>query len=123
MAARLLLPIFRRQRAGTLINVGSVLSQLVQTFVPAYVISKFGLRGLSEAVRADVADIPGIRVSTVLPSAVDTPHFQDSANAIGKRAHAMPTVQEPEAVARDIVALSARWLHSSPRWHRQHATR
>jgi NAD(P)-dependent dehydrogenase (short-subunit alcohol dehydrogenase family) len=113
VAARVLLPVFRRQRAGTLINVGSVLSQLGQTFVPAYVVSKFGLRGLSEAIRADVADVPGIQVSTVLPYAVDTPHFQNSANAIGKRAHAMPPVQEPEQVARAIVAVAAR-----PRRHR-----
>jgi NAD(P)-dependent dehydrogenase (short-subunit alcohol dehydrogenase family) len=74
VATRLVLPIFRRQRARTFVNIGSVLSQIGQTFVPAYVISKFGLKGLSEAVRADVADVPGIHVSTVLPYAVDTPH-------------------------------------------------
>jgi short-subunit dehydrogenase len=108
VAARLVLPVFRRQRAGTLINVGSVLSQVGQTFVPAYVVSKFGLRGLSEAVRADVADIPGIQVSTVLPYAVDTPHFQDAGNATGKRPHAMPFVQDPEDVARAIVDVAAR---------------
>jgi short-subunit dehydrogenase len=108
VAARLVLPVFRRQRAGTLINIGSVLSQIGQTFVPAYVISKFGLRGLSEAVRADVADIPGIQVCTVLPYAVDTPHFQDAANATGRRAHAMQPVQEPDRVARAIVDVAAR---------------
>ena len=108
VAARCVLPVFRRQRAGTLINVGSLLSQVGQTFVPAYVVSKFGLRGLSEAVRADVADIPGIQVSTVMPYAVDTPHFETGANATGKRAHAMPPVQEPEAVARAIVDVAAR---------------
>ena len=108
MAARLVLPVFRQQHAGTLINVGSVLSLVGQTFVPAYVVSKFGLRGLSEAVRADVADIPGIQVSTVLPYAVDTPHFQDAGNATGKRPHPMPFVQEPEEVARVIVDVAAR---------------
>jgi short-subunit dehydrogenase len=108
VATRLILPVFRRQRAGTLINVGSVLSQVGQSFVPAYVISKFGLRGLSDAVRADVADTPGIQVSTVLPYAVDTPHFQDAANATGKQARAMQPVQEPESVARAIVSLAVR---------------
>ena len=108
MAARLVLPVFRQQRTGTLINIGSVLSQMGQAFVPAYVVSKFGLRGLSEAIRADVAEIPGIHVCTVLPYAVDTPHFQDAANATGKRAYAMPFVQEPERVARVIVDVAAR---------------
>jgi short-subunit dehydrogenase len=113
VATRLVLPVFRRQRAGRLINIGSVLSQVGQTFVPAYVISKFGLRGVSEAARADVADTPGIQVSTVLPYAVDTPHFQDGANATGKQARAMQPVQEPEDVARAIVDVAAR-----PRRHR-----
>jgi len=108
VASRLVLPVFRRQRTGTLINIGSVLSQVGQTFVPAYVVSKFGLRGLSDAVRADIADIPGIHVATVLPYAVDTPHFQDAANATGRRAHAMPFVQEPERVARAIVDVASR---------------
>jgi short-subunit dehydrogenase len=108
VAARFVLPVFRRQRSGTLINVGSVLSQLGQTFVPAYVISKFGLSGLSHAVRADVADLPGVHVCTVLPYAVDTPHFQDAANVTGKQARAMPPVQEPERVARAIVDIAAR---------------
>jgi len=113
MAARIVLPVFRQQRAGHLINVGSVLSQIGQAFVPAYVVSKFGVRGLSEAVRVDVADMPGIHVSTVLPYAVDTPHFEEAANATGKRAYAMPPVQEPEAVARAVVDLAER-----PRRHR-----
>jgi hypothetical protein len=91
-----------------LINVGSVLSQIGQTYVPAYVISKFGLRGLSEAVRADVADVPGIQVSTILPYAVDTPHFQDAANATGKQARAMQPIQEPERVASAMVDLAVR---------------
>jgi hypothetical protein len=47
--------------------------------------------------------MPGISVSTVLPYTVDTPHFQDAANAMGKRVHALPPVQEPERVARAIV--------------------
>jgi hypothetical protein len=46
-AARLVIPVFRQQRTGTLINVGSVLSQVGQAFVPSYVISKFGLQGLT----------------------------------------------------------------------------
>jgi len=108
VATSYVLPVFRRQESGTLINVGSVLSQVGQTYVPAYVISKFGLRGLSDAVRADVADMPDIQVCTVLPYAVDTPHFQDGANATGKQARAMQPVQEPETVARAIVDLAAR---------------
>jgi NAD(P)-dependent dehydrogenase (short-subunit alcohol dehydrogenase family) len=112
-AARLVMPLFKRQGHGVLINVGSVLSQVGQAFVPAYAISKFGLRGLSEALRSDVADWPRIHVCTVLPYAVDTPHFQEGANVIGRRVHALQPVQPPERVARAIVDVAAR-----PRRHR-----
>jgi short-subunit dehydrogenase len=107
-AARLLLPVFRRQRAGTLINLGSVLSSVGQPFVPSYVISKFGVLGLSEAVRAEVADEPAIDVCTILPYAVNTAHFEDGANVIGKRAYAMPPAQDPADVAAAIVEVAAR---------------
>jgi NAD(P)-dependent dehydrogenase (short-subunit alcohol dehydrogenase family) len=107
-AARLVMPVFRRQAQGTLINVGSVLSQVGQAYVPAYAISKFGLRGLSEALRCDVADAPGIHVCTVLPYAVDTPHFEEGGNVVGRRPYAMPPVQPPERVARAIVQVARR---------------
>ena len=106
--ARAVIPIFRRQHAGTLINVGSILSKVGQPFVPSYVISKFALRGLSEALRAEVADEPSIHVCTLLPYAVDTPHFQTGANFVGREAHAMPPALAPEVVARALVTLIER---------------
>jgi short-subunit dehydrogenase len=105
LCARAVVPVFRRQRRGILINVGSVLSKIGQAFVPSYVISKFGLRGLSEALRAELADDADIHVCTLLPYAIDTPHFQSGANAVGRAAHAMPPVQTPEHVARELVRL------------------
>jgi NAD(P)-dependent dehydrogenase (short-subunit alcohol dehydrogenase family) len=106
--ARLVIPIFRRQGHGVFINVGSVLGQVGQAFVPSYAISKFGLRGLSEALRSDLADAPRIHVCTVLPYAVDTPHFEAGGNVVGRRPHAMPPAQTPERVARAIVAVAVR---------------
>jgi short-subunit dehydrogenase len=107
-AARLVIPVFRRQGAGTIINVGSVLSQVGQAFVPSYVISKFGLQGLTEVLRTEFADDEAIHVCTVLPYATDTPHFEDGGNQTGRRAHAMPPVQDPERVAAAIVDVAAR---------------
>lgn len=103
--ARAVVPIFRRQRRGTLINVGSVLSKIGHPFVPSYVISKFGLHGLTEALRVELAEYPDIDVCTIFPYAIDTPHFQAAANDIGREASAMPPVQSPEKVARALVDL------------------
>jgi NAD(P)-dependent dehydrogenase (short-subunit alcohol dehydrogenase family) len=107
LCARAITPVFREQRRGVLINVGSVLSKIGQPFVPSYVISKFGLRGMSEALRAEFADEPDIHICTVLPYAIDTPHFQSGANQLHQHARAMPPVQAPEKVARAIVQLAA----------------
>ena len=107
-AARVILPVLRSQRAGIVINVGSVLSKVAQPFVPSYVISKFGLRGLSEALRAEVADFPDVHICTIFPYAIDTPHFESGANAISREAHPMPPTQSPERVAAAIVDLASR---------------
>lgn len=107
-SARAVLPVFRRQGHGVIINVGSVLSKIGQPFVPSYVISKFALRGLSEALRAELADQPNIHVCTLLPYAIDTPHFQSGANLVGRKPHAMPPVQAPAHVARELVSLIER---------------
>lgn len=107
LGARAAVPIFRAQRSGTLINVGSVLAEVGQAFVPSYSISKFALRGLSEVLRVELADEPDIHVCTLFPYAIDTPHFQSGANERGRRARPLPPVQSPEKVARAMVSLAA----------------
>lgn len=104
--ARAAVPIFRAQGHGILINVSSVLGKIGQAFVPSYVVSKFALRGLSEALRVELADEPDIHVCTLYPYAIDTPHFQSAANEIGRMPVAMPPVQSPEKVARAIVDMA-----------------
>ncbi len=106
--ARAVVPIFRRQRYGVLINVGSLLSRMGQPFVPAYVISKFGVRGLSEALRVELADEPDIHVCTFMPYAIDTQHFETGASRVGFQARAMPPTLSPQKVARALVDLAAR---------------
>lgn len=106
--ARAVLPVFKRQRAGVLINVGSILSQVGQPYVPSYVISKFALRGLTETLRTALADEAGIHVCSLMPYAIDTPHFETGANYVGFGAHAMAPMQSPEKVAAALVELAER---------------
>jgi short-subunit dehydrogenase len=116
--ARAVVPIFREQQSGVLINVGSVLSEVGQAFVPTYSISKFALRGLSEALRVELADYPNIHICTLQPYAIDTPHFQVAGNHLGRQPRALPPMQSPEKVARAIVALieRPRRVMYVPRW-------
>lgn len=104
--ARAVVPVFRRQRRGVLINVGSILSKVGQPFVPSYAISKFALRGMSEALRVELAEELDIHVCSILPYAMDTEHFESGANELGREARAMPPLQSPEKVAAAIVELA-----------------
>ncbi|HKO49821.1 MAG TPA: SDR family NAD(P)-dependent oxidoreductase [Polyangiaceae bacterium] len=106
--ARAVLPAFRKQGQGVLINVGSILSKVGQPFVPSYVISKFALRGLSEALRVELANYANIHVCTLLPYAMNTQHFETSANFTGRAPYALPPATTPEAVARAMLALARR---------------
>lgn len=106
LGARAVLPIFRRQKRGVLINVGSILSKIGQPFVPSYVISKFALRGLTEALRAELADADDIHVCSLLPYVIDTEHFESGANHVGHGAYGLPPMQSPEKVAKAMVRLA-----------------
>ncbi len=107
-ASRALIPVFIRQRHGTMINVASILGKVGQPFASSYTISKFGLRGVTEALRVQLADYPDIHICTLLPYAIDTPHFETGGNVSGRAARPMQPVQSPERVARALVKLVRR---------------
>jgi NAD(P)-dependent dehydrogenase (short-subunit alcohol dehydrogenase family) len=99
---------FREQGEGSLINVSSMVGHAGQPYTSAYVTSKWGIRGLSECLRMEVMDAPGIQVSTVLPASIDTPIFQHAGNYTGRAVKAMTPVYPPEQVAAAIVRLAQR---------------
>jgi NAD(P)-dependent dehydrogenase (short-subunit alcohol dehydrogenase family) len=102
-SARAVLPIFRRQRSGVLILVGSLYSRVASAYTAPYVSSKWALRGFAAALRQELRDLPGVRVSVVMPATVDTPIYQHAANYSGRAQHPLPPVIAPERVARSIV--------------------
>ncbi len=96
---------FRGVGAGTLINVSSVLAITGQPYASAYVASKAAVRGLSESVRQEVADAPGIHVCSVLPYAIDTPIYQRAANYSGQEAQPVVPRYPASVVADAVVGL------------------
>jgi NAD(P)-dependent dehydrogenase (short-subunit alcohol dehydrogenase family) len=105
--ARAVLPLFREQGHGTLINVSSVVGTFGQPYTSAYVASKWAIRGLSETLRMEVAldQAKNINVCTVLPASIDTPLFQNAANFTGRAPRAMDPVYDAEKVASAIFDL------------------
>ncbi|BBY56960.1 SDR family oxidoreductase [Mycolicibacterium sarraceniae] len=65
-------PMVAAGRGGQLVNVSSAAGLVALPWHAAYSASKYGLRGLSEVLRFDLAR-HGIGVSLVVPGAVDTP--------------------------------------------------
>src|SRR5215218_9710817 len=102
--ARAVLPRFREQGHGVLINNASVYSHIGAPWLTAYVSSKFAVRGFSEALRQELGDLPDVHVCTVSPSPIDTPIFASAANYTGRAVKAPPPTYPPEQVARAIVA-------------------
>lgn len=104
--AHAVLPHFRKRGRGTLINMISVGGWTVTPYAAAYTASKFGLRGFSEALRAELSNLPDVHVCEVYPIAVDTPGLLHGANYSGKRLRPPPPVLDPRQVANALVALS-----------------
>lgn len=97
--AHAVLPVFRRQRSGTLINNISMGGWAPIPFGAAYSASKFGLRAFTAALRQELAEEPGIRVCGVFPAMVDTPGIQHGANQTGRKLNLGPLVYTPQDVA------------------------
>jgi short-subunit dehydrogenase len=106
--SRVALAQFRSQGRGVLINVSSMVGGLPGPYVSAYATSKWGLRGFSLALHAEVRDEQGIDVCVVRPSSVDTPIFRQAANFSGRRIKALTPTYPPEQAARAIARLIVR---------------
>jgi NAD(P)-dependent dehydrogenase (short-subunit alcohol dehydrogenase family) len=106
--ARAGLPVFRRQEAGTLVLVTSLLASVSVPGIGAYVTGKWGMNGLAKVLQLETADAPGVRVCTVAPGAVDTPIYRRAANVTGRVGRPPPPVDPPEKVALAVVRLADR---------------
>lgn len=102
-AARAVLPRFREQGHGVLINLSSVTTRAPQPYTSAYDITKSGIASLAESLREELLDAKDIHVCTILPATIDTPLFQHAANYTGRAIQAMAPVYPAEEVARAIV--------------------
>lgn len=101
-------PIFLRQDRGTWVNMISVGGFVATPYAAAYAASKFGLRGFSQALRAEVSKHPRIHVCDVYPTFVDTPGIDHTGNYTGAKLSLPPGALTPETVAKAVVKLARR---------------
>jgi len=99
---------FSRQRAGVLLNVGSIESEQPMAYHASYSASKAAVLSLGRALNEELrlAKLaPAVTVATVLPWATDTPFFVHTANYSGGRPRE-PAMDDPSKAVNAIVWLS-----------------
>lgn len=94
-----LLPTLEKSTTPTIVNVGSMFGDIAFPLFAGYSATKFGVRGLSDALRRELA-LKNVQVTYVAPRAAKT-------GATGAFEHLIEPMQmkldEPEVVARNIV--------------------
>ena len=104
--ARHVLPVLREHDAGSLVLVGSVIGHVGVPDMAAYVVSKWGVRGLVRQLRVDNRDRPGVRIGYVAPGGVDTPIYRQAAtygDAVGRPPF---PVASSESIASRVLAVA-----------------
>jgi short-subunit dehydrogenase len=89
---------------GTIVNIGSTLSDRAIPLQGMYSASKHAVKGFTDALRMELEaqDIP-IHLSLVKPAAVDTPYKDHAKNYLGVRPQNPAPVYSPETVAETIL--------------------
>jgi short-subunit dehydrogenase len=104
--AHAVLPIFKAQGYGTVINNISIGGFLPVPYGAGYTASKFGLRGFTEALKAELLEWRAIYVCDLFPAFLDTPGISHAANYTGKALKPAPPVYDPNRVAQAMVKLA-----------------
>jgi NAD(P)-dependent dehydrogenase (short-subunit alcohol dehydrogenase family) len=97
LVTRAFAPAMVRRRRGDIFNMGSVAGIAALPGAPAYTAAKYGVAGLSKAMRAEFRD-KGVRVCCIHPGATVSPSWKGSGVPAGRM---MPA----EDVAQAFLAL------------------
>ena len=98
------LPAMRKQKSGTIVNIVSEAGRQASPKAgPGYVISKFGMVGLTQAINAEERP-NGIRACAILPGDIDTPILDK--RPAPPDATARSKMLQPEDIA-DCILLAA----------------
>jgi short-subunit dehydrogenase len=101
--------LFRAQGYGTLVNVGSIVSEVPMAYLASYAASKAGVLSLGRALNQELrlSGAKRIKVTTVMPFATDTPWWSHAANYSGGTPR-MAAMDDPKKVVKTIVTACLR---------------
>lgn len=104
----IVLPHFKKRGKGRIINMNSTGAYVGNPFTISYSASKFGLRGLSEALRYELKKYPEIFISDIYAGFIDTPAFAHAGNYIGKEIVPPKPLVDPATAAKAMIRLAKR---------------
>ena len=105
------LPIMRRQRHGTIVNISSIAGKIGFPLTSAYVSSKFALEGLSESMAYEIEQF-GIKVILIEPGVIKT-NFDNNLK-IGKKVTIGHNTPYAEMTQKRISGFKPRFERGSP---------
>lgn len=104
--ARSVLPVFKKQGHGILINNISIGGWMPAPYGAAYSASKYGIRGMVECLQGEVSDQPDIHVVALYPSIQRSTGNMHSAKYSGLDFKIPPTAADPKKLAAEMVAMA-----------------
>lgn len=94
----------RRQRSGTIINMGSAASNRAVPLHAAYVASKHAIAGFTDSLRMELMhEKMPINITLIQPGFIDTPLFLHARSRLGGQSRPIPPIYAPEVVADAIL--------------------
>lgn len=104
--AHTVLPIFKKQNDGILINNISIGGWVPTPFGTAYSASKYGLRGMVETLQGEYAEFPNIHICALYPGMLKSTGNSHSAKYSGLDFKVPPMALDPRKLASQMVELA-----------------
>ena len=96
------------KNGGTIINIGSILSERAIPLQGIYCATKHAVKGFTEGLRMELdhEQIP-INITLVKPAVIDTPFYTQAKSLLGVRPRAVPPIYDVSVPASAIVSACA----------------
>lgn len=101
--AHTILPIFKKQTDGILINNISIGGWIPTPYGTAYSASKYGIRGMADALQGEISDFPNIHVCSLYPGMQKSTGNSHSAKFSGLDFKVPPGAADPRDTAQLMV--------------------
>ncbi|MBO9691099.1 SDR family oxidoreductase [Chryseobacterium sp.] len=102
-SAHAVLPVFKKQKKGVLLNNISIGGWMPAPYGTAYTASKYGVRGMVETLQGEVSDFPDIHICALYPGFQKSSGIEHAANYSGIKLSTPPPSFDPRKLAATIV--------------------